>query len=127
MADLSIQRFTPADQQAARALILQGLAEHWGELDLSLNPDLNDIAASYAAGVFLCAWLEGNLVGTGAIVPEGEGVMRVARMSVQRERRRTGIATDTATRRTSTRTSRASWSPGATRGRSPTSSSARSS
>ncbi len=42
--------------------------------------------------MFLCAWLDGELVGTGAIVPEGEGVMRVARMSVQRERRRMGIA-----------------------------------
>lgn len=92
MSDLSIQQFTPADQPAAKALILQGLEEHWGALDLSLNPDLNDIAASYATGVFLCAWLDGELAGTGAIVPEGEGVMRVVRMSVQKERRRMGIA-----------------------------------
>ena len=63
MSDLSIQQFTPADQPAAKALILQGLEEHWGALDLSLNPDLNDIAASYAAGVFLCAWLDGELAG----------------------------------------------------------------
>jgi GNAT superfamily N-acetyltransferase len=92
MNDLSIQLFAPADQPAAKALILQGLEEHWGELDLSLNPDLNDIAATYAEGVFLCAWFQGELVGAGAIVPEGEGVMRVVRMSVQRERRRLGIA-----------------------------------
>lgn len=92
MNDLTIQPFTPADQPAAKALILQGMEEHWGELDLSLNPDLNDIAASYADGVFLCAWLDGELVGTGALVPEGKGVMRVVRMSVQRARRRMGIA-----------------------------------
>lgn len=92
MNDLTIQPFAPADQPAAKALILQGLEEHWGELDLTLNPDLNDIALSYADGMFLCAWLNGELVGTGAIVPEGEGVMRVVRMSVQRERRRMGIA-----------------------------------
>lgn len=92
MNDLTIQPFAPADQPAAKALILQGLEEHWGTLDLSLNPDLNDIAASYADGAFLCAWLTGELVGTGAIVPEDEGVMRVVRMSVQRERRRMGIA-----------------------------------
>ncbi len=92
MIDLSIQPFTPADQPAAKALILQGLEEHWGVLDLALNPDLNDIATSHAEGAFLCAWLAGELVGTGAIVPESEGVMRVVRMSVQRERRRMGIA-----------------------------------
>ena len=92
MTDLIIQPFTPADQPAAKALILQGLEEHWGALDLSLNPDLNDIAVNYSAGVFLCAWLNGELVGTGAIVPEGEGVMHVVRMSVQKERRRMGIA-----------------------------------
>lgn len=92
MVNLSIQPFSPADQSAVKTLILQGMEEHWGVLDLSLNPDLNDIAASYADGAFVCAWLEGELAGTGAIVPEGEGVMRVVRMSVQRERRRMGIA-----------------------------------
>lgn len=92
MAELSIQRFSPDDQPAAKALILQGLEEHWGELDLSLNPDLNDIAAQYAGCLFLCAWCDGELVGTGAIAPEGDGTMRVVRMSVQRERRRMGIA-----------------------------------
>lgn len=92
MNDLTIQPFSPVDQPAAKALILQGMEEHWGELDLSLNPDLNDIATNYADGVFLCAWLDGELVGTGAIMPEGESVMRVVRMSVQRERRRMGIA-----------------------------------
>jgi GNAT superfamily N-acetyltransferase len=92
MADLSIQPFSPADQPAAKALILQGLEEHWGALDLSLNPDLNDIASSYAEGAFLCAWLNDELVGTGAIIPESKGVMRVVRMSVQRGRRRMGIA-----------------------------------
>jgi GNAT superfamily N-acetyltransferase len=92
MTDLLIQPFSPADQPAAKALILQGLEAHWGALDLSLNSDLNDIASSYADGLFLCAWLQGELVGTGAIVPEGEAAMRVVRMSVQRERRRMGIA-----------------------------------
>jgi GNAT superfamily N-acetyltransferase len=92
MSDLLIQPFSSADQPAVKALVLQGLEEHWGELDLSLNPDLNDIASSYADGLFLCAWLGDELVGTGAIVPEKDGVMRVVRMSVQRERRRMGIA-----------------------------------
>lgn len=94
MNDLTIERFRPADQPAARALILAGLEEHWGALDLSLNPDLNDIATSYSDGVFLVARLarlNGQLVGTGALIPEPEGVGRIARMSVAKSHRRLGI------------------------------------
>ncbi|HEY3725020.1 MAG TPA: hypothetical protein VGN59_16840 [Acidimicrobiia bacterium] len=40
MSELEIARFAPGDQGAVRALILEGLAEHWGTLDPSLNPDL---------------------------------------------------------------------------------------
>ena len=43
-----ISEFKPSDQAAVRRLILDGLAERWGVLDESLNPDLNDIAAAYA-------------------------------------------------------------------------------
>ncbi|MCP4415536.1 MAG: hypothetical protein GY805_02870, partial [Chloroflexi bacterium] len=42
-----IRPFHPQDQSATKQLILAGLVEHWGELDPSLNPDLNDIARSY--------------------------------------------------------------------------------
>ncbi|MCZ7673141.1 MAG: hypothetical protein M5U34_41515 [Chloroflexi bacterium] len=53
--------FSPTDQAAAKALILAGLAEHWGTLDLSLNSDLNDIQASYVdnGGVFIVVEAEG--------------------------------------------------------------------
>ncbi|MFC1463713.1 MAG: GNAT family N-acetyltransferase [Candidatus Brachytrichaceae bacterium NZ_4S206] len=91
MSDLIIEHFTPADQSAAQALILAGLEERWGALDPSLNSDLNDIAASYATGVFLVARLAGRLVGTGALLPEGKGVGRIVRMSVARAHRRRGI------------------------------------
>lgn len=91
MRDVILARFTPDDQPAARALILAGLEERWGALDLSLNPDLNDIATSYAAGVFLVAKLDGRLVGTGALLPEGEGMGRIMRMSVAHAHRRRGI------------------------------------
>lgn len=96
MNDLTIERFRPADQPAARALILAGLEEHWGALDPALNPDLNDIATSYSDGVFLVARLarlNGQLVGTGALIPETEGVGRIARMSVAKSHRRLGIGT----------------------------------
>jgi len=42
-----IRPFRPADQEAARRLILQGLAEHFGAVDETLNPDIDDIMASY--------------------------------------------------------------------------------
>lgn len=88
---MHIRDFLPTDQPAARQLILDGLADHWGELDLSLNPDLNDIAASYADGVFLVAYEGDKLVGTGALIPEGDGNGRIVRMSVDRSLRRRGI------------------------------------
>ncbi len=91
MSALIVEHFTPADQSAARTLILAGLEERWGVLDPALNPDLTDIAASYATGAFLVARLAGQLVGTGALLPEGEGTGRIVRMSVARSHRRCGI------------------------------------
>ena len=88
---MHVRDFLPTDQTAARQLILDGLADHWGELDLSLNPDLNDIAVSYADGVFLVAYEGEKLVGTGALIPEGDGNGRIVRMSVDRALRRRGI------------------------------------
>ena len=90
-AAIEIHPFTPADQAAVRSLILAGLEEHWGILDPTLNPDLDDIAASYAGAIFLTAWQDGALVATGALVHEAAGVARVVRMSVDRRRRRSGI------------------------------------
>ncbi len=96
MACVMIRPFERRDQAAAKALILEGLVEHWGALDPTLNPDLDDIAASYAAGCFLTAWRGERLVGTGAILSEivddeAEGTARVVRMSVARDCRRQGI------------------------------------
>ncbi len=44
---ISIKPFESEDQEAVQSLILAGLAEHWGEIDPTLNPDLNDIGAYY--------------------------------------------------------------------------------
>jgi GNAT superfamily N-acetyltransferase len=93
--DLVIREFAPSDQQAARALILAGLEEHWGELDPTLNGDLDDIAASYAEGTALVATLGDQLVGTGMLIPyHGHGkpnAVQIVRMSVARRQRRRGI------------------------------------
>ena len=47
-AGLRIRRFRPADQDAVKALVVAGLGEHWGGVDATLNPDLDDIASHYA-------------------------------------------------------------------------------
>ncbi len=90
-SEIIIAPFQPADQQEAKALILDGLVGHWGWLDPTKNPDLDDIAASYAGGVFLTARQAGRLVGTGALLPRGEETAEVLRMSVAADVRRQGI------------------------------------
>ncbi len=89
---LIIRPFAPADQAAARRLILAGLGEHFGHVDELLNPDLADIQATYIGPghLFVVAWLAGERVGTGALriaVREGE----LVRISVSPAQRRRGI------------------------------------
>ena len=90
---LRIRPFRPGDQNAARQLILAGLAEHFGWLDESCNPDLDDIAANYVARghIFLVAELAAELVGTGALVVAGDGTGQIVRVSVAAASRRQGI------------------------------------
>ena len=40
---LNIRLFAPPDQEEVQQLILNGLAEHFIHLDLSLNPDLEGV------------------------------------------------------------------------------------
>lgn len=87
-----IRPFQPADQVEARLLILSGLVEHWGWLDETKNPDLDDIALTFAAGVFLVAWREGRLVGTGGLLPASDPqTWQIVRMSVASGMRRLGL------------------------------------
>ncbi len=82
------------DQQAARALILAGMEEHWGRLDEHKNPDLDNIASVYADGAFFVAWQGGEIVGTGAFRPLNKEVVEIMRMSVKKELRRQRIGTE---------------------------------
>jgi GNAT superfamily N-acetyltransferase/molybdopterin converting factor small subunit len=86
-----IRPFRPADQPACKALILAGLVEHWGFLDPSLNPDLDDIDASYAQGCFLTAWEGEGLIGTGAFLAVDAQTVQVVRMSVLKALRAKGV------------------------------------
>lgn len=88
---VQIRPFRPADQVAAKALILAGMAHYWGRVDPMLNPDLNDIATSYANGTFLVAEENGRIIGTGALMPEADRVGRIVRMSVAAGQRRRGM------------------------------------
>ncbi len=92
--ELCIRPFSAADQPAARRLILLGLGEHFGFIDASLNPDIDDIAAYYLASgqTFLIAEREKTVVGTGALIREDARTGRIVRMSVARDARRQGIA-----------------------------------
>lgn len=89
--EIQTVRFDHAMQDAFRLLVLDGMAERWGSIDDSLNPDLDDIDAHYGTDCVLVA-LDGSLiVGTGILVLRGlEG--EIVRMSVHREYRRRGIA-----------------------------------
>ncbi len=90
-ATLKILPFQPADQAPAKALILDGLVDHWGVLDEDKNPDLDDIATTYADGIFLVAWQNNEIIGTGAFKPHSEKQVEIRRMSVKKELRRRGI------------------------------------
>ncbi len=90
-ADISIVPFQPEDQAAVKALILDGLVEHWGWLDPHKNPDLEDIFISYHGSVFLVARQAGQIVGTGALVSRSEDLGEIVRMSVATGSRRQGI------------------------------------
>jgi ribosomal protein S18 acetylase RimI-like enzyme len=90
---LRLRPFVPVDQFAVRTLILTGLGEHFGFIDETLNPDIDDIATTYlAAGdTFVVVERAGTLIGTGALHVESPEAGSLVRMSVASEARRGGI------------------------------------
>ena len=92
MPEIDLLPFHPDDQAEVKRLVLAGLAEHWGEIDPTKNPDLNDIAASYAAANFLVARVQGRIVGCGALIQRTGRTAEIVRMSTAAGMRRQGIA-----------------------------------
>ena len=90
-----IRPFIPQDQPIARQLILEGLGGHFGFIDETINPDLDDIWQQYVASgdLFVVVESDGVIVGTGALVEEnGDGINgRLLRMSVRPSHQRQGI------------------------------------
>ena len=79
-------------QFETQTLIIDGLVEHWGKPDPTLNQDLVDIGRSYAGDVFLVAVDENDrVIGTGALRFGDQGTGQVVRMSVATGSRRLGI------------------------------------
>jgi GNAT superfamily N-acetyltransferase len=93
VADDRIRQFTSADQEAVRALVLAGLQDHWGTLDPTLNPDLDDMGGWYGSrdGHTFVAEIDGRIVGTGTMhrIDDQTGVL--VRMSVSRDQRGKGL------------------------------------
>ena len=88
---LKITPFNPENQEAVKNLILQGLGEHWGTVDPTKNPDLKDIAQTYAKDIFLVAWHQDQIIGSGALVQRGPDKAEIVRMSVLKSYRRMGV------------------------------------
>jgi ribosomal protein S18 acetylase RimI-like enzyme len=90
----TIRPFVASDQDAARTVILTGLGEHWGYIDETLNPDLDDIAAHYppeTADFYVVEDADGAIIGTAGLIQEGADTGRIVRMSVTQAARGRGI------------------------------------
>lgn len=76
-----------------RWLILTGLGEHFGWIDETRNPDLDDIAAHYTerGHTFVVAEMHGEIVGAAALKTEDETTGRIVRMSVAQSHRRQDV------------------------------------
>jgi N-acetylglutamate synthase-like GNAT family acetyltransferase len=89
-----IRPFSPRDQRECCRVILDGLAEHFGFIDESRNPDLDNIEKSYlaAGNDFYVAENNGQIIGTVGLLFE-QGHARIVRMSVAGSHRKQGVAT----------------------------------
>lgn len=89
-----IRPFTLSDQVAARALILTGLGEHWGHIDETLNPDVDDIGQHYpteTCDFYVVEDVDGAIIGTAGLMREDRETGRIVRMSVAKAARGRGI------------------------------------
>lgn len=94
MTDMHFRPIDSATEIAARQIIIDGLTEHFGRYDGSLNPDVDGLVACYnrPGNVFLVGLVGGKVVCTGGLCKEDETTGRIVRMSVARPHRGKGCA-----------------------------------
>lgn len=94
MTPLRIETIGLHTQEAAKAVVLAGLAERFDSMDHALNPDLNAIVQTYTENgeVFLVGRYQHEVVCTGALIQESPNIGRIVRMSVLKAYRRRGFA-----------------------------------
>lgn len=91
VAQVLVRDFRSDDQEPVRRLVLRGLLERWGDIDKTLNTDLDDIASTYADDRTIVAEIGGGLVGTGTLRRVDPTTSEIVRMSVPEASRRLGI------------------------------------
>jgi GNAT superfamily N-acetyltransferase len=91
LASVDVHDLRADERDAVRSLILDGLKEHWGSVDPTLNRDLDDLAVTYAAGRVLVATVDGTVAGTGTMTRRDDATAEIVRMSVARDYRRSGL------------------------------------
>jgi N-acetylglutamate synthase-like GNAT family acetyltransferase len=96
---ITIRQFRPDDQEAVISLILNGLGEHFGHIDHSLNPDLDDISGSYLSQGhhFVVAVKDENIIGAGGLLLVNEDEGRIVRLSVSGSYRGQGLGSSIVT------------------------------
>ncbi len=87
-----IRKFAPEDQTTTKAIIYAGLADYFEFIDETLNPDLDDIASSFATGCFLVGEVDGEIVATGGYKKFDSETVKIERISVHSNFRRLGLA-----------------------------------
>lgn len=88
--EINIITFSKEYQEEAKNLILEGIREYVGEININFNNDLNNIEEQYKDGQFLLAIHKEKLIGTGALIYNGE-TGQIVRMSVDKNYRNLGI------------------------------------
>jgi ribosomal protein S18 acetylase RimI-like enzyme len=87
-----LRDFDRGDQAAVRDLVLEGLRERWGDaFDAALNPDLDDIAATYVEAEVVVLEEDGRILATVTLTPGDPGQGRILRVAVDRRHRRQGL------------------------------------
>ncbi len=93
MSEITFRPFRAEDQPIVRGLVLAGLGDHFGEIDETKNPDLDDIMITYVVpGHYVVVVERGEkIIGAGTLIEESPGVGRLVRMSVAKDQRGRGI------------------------------------